>query len=231
MRRSSESLMVQVTLGDARRFAGRVVREAIAHYEGRTMRGSPAVAILLNGRSGSNILRGVQVAEGLRKLGWRAVIVPEHLRLGQRRRVLRSIAPDVLLVKGSRHPLNRRDLLAGYPYVVDLDDADFLDPAHSEVLADLARGAAGFIAGSRFIRDWAKEFCDDVEIIWTGSHPSAAGNVAHDRRAPVLTWAQSDPLAYRSELSFVADVVDRVLRQRSRLRLRLYGRKPGEYVE
>lgn len=222
--------MRQPLLGRIRSFGGRVAREAIAHYQSKTMAGSPTVAILLNGRYGSNLLRGMQVAEELRGIGWRAVIVPGNLRLDQRSRVLRSLAPDVLIIKGSRHALNRRELFDGYPYVVDLDDADFYDPAHTEVLADLARGSSGFIAGSRFIKDWATQFCDDAEIIWTGTRPSVSNHTSHIEREPILTWAQLEPVAYGFERAFVTEVLDRVLEHLPRLRLRLYGRKPGEDV-
>jgi hypothetical protein len=143
-------------------------------------------------------------------------------------RVLRSIAPDVLLVKGSRHPLNRREYFEDYPYVVDLDDADFYDPAHTKILTDLARGSSGFIAGSSFIRDWATQFCDNAEVIWTGTRPSAGWHTPHAKREPILTWAQSAPVSYGSERAFIAEVLERVLEHIPRLRLRLYGRKPGE---
>lgn len=222
--------MGQSPLGLFRSFGGRIAREAIAHYQSKTILGSPAVAILLSARDGSNFLRGIQIAEGLRGLGWRAVLVPEHLRIHQRVRVLRSIAPDILIVKGSRHPLNRRRLLDGYRYVVDLDDADFYDPAHSEILTDLARGSSGFIAGSHFIKDWATQFCDNAEVIWTGTHPSTGDHIPHTEREPILTWAQSDPVAYRLERYFVAEVLNCVLEYLPRLKLRLYGRKPGEDI-
>jgi hypothetical protein len=145
-------------------------------------------------------------------------------------RVLRLIAPDLLLVKGSRHPLNRREYLEDYPYVVDLDDADFYDPAHTKILTDLASGSSGFIAGSRFIRDWAIRFCDNAEVIWTGTRPSAGRHTPHAKREPILTWAQSDPVSYASERAFVAEVIERVLAHIPRVRLRLYGRKSGDDI-
>ena len=62
----------------------------------------------------------------------------------------------------------------GRPWVLDCDDADFLDLAMAPRLEATAKGALGVVCGSRFIRDWAVGLNAQAEVIWTGTPVSAA---------------------------------------------------------
>ena len=59
------------------------------------------------GRRESALLRIYNIASELRKLGWRSVILPSNLDLNQRLRFIDGLAPNLLVMQGVRHTLNR----------------------------------------------------------------------------------------------------------------------------
>lgn len=176
--------------------------------------GPPRVAFLpFDNRRGSSLLRMYNIAEACSRAGWQCLVVAPDLSRVQRDRVLRLMRPDLLIVQGTRHPLNRRAMLQSQPYVLDLDDADFHNPRYAAALPELAAGAAGVIAGSRYIAAWAKDHNPNVEIVWTGAprRDSDIVPMAQIDRPRILCWAQTAPLSYPHELAFVASVVEAIL--------------------
>lgn len=208
-----------------RRTAGRVLREA-ALYPG-LLRGRGAarrIAFLpSDAKVQSSLLRAYNIADELEKQGWATLVVPRHLSLAQRRRVLAAFRPDLVVVQQCRHPLNRLEYLREWTLVLDIDDADFQEADLNQALGDIASHAAGVICGSRFIRDWAVQFSDNARVIWTTSPISEKGVSDAGQREPIATWAQSSPLGYPNELSFISDVMKQVVQRRGPTRLRLYG--------
>ena len=91
----------------------------------RRGRGPLAVFLPAYGRHGAARLRIYNVAGALRPLGWRTLVMPWTLTLAQRHRILARARPDVVVMQGSRHALNRPGFYPGYPIVYDIDDADF----------------------------------------------------------------------------------------------------------
>lgn len=207
---------------------GRVAREALAHSQIVCNAGSPKILFLPSGAAeGSNLLRCFNIAAELKKIGFHTVIAHKHLNYKQRSRVYKSFRPDLIFVKDARHPLNRHPFLWGAPYLFDLDDADFYDPSLTSEMEEMARKASAFIAGSRFIARWAEQFNDNVKVVWTGASSVLTERQPHEQRNPLVTWAQSRPLSYPSELAFVEDIIDRVVKKRGSVNLRLYGRPCG----
>lgn len=169
------------------------------------------------------------MAEALRPFGWQALAVPPELNLAGRRPLIARFRPDILVFQQCRHPLNDAAFSFGLPYVVDTDDADFHLPVPGlpERLDRTVRGAAGVIAGSRYLRDWHAGNCPDAVVIWTGTPISdtpfpdhAAREAEHGR---VSSWAQANPLSYAAELEFVIALENGLRARGSRHRLRLYG--------
>lgn len=208
-----------------RRTLGRIAREA-ALYPAviRSGRARPRIAVVTShGRAQSGLLRGYNMADELRLRGWQAVVLPPHLSQPQRQRLLRLFRPDVILVQQCRHPLNRVRHLGNWRLVLDIDDADFFDPALRGELEEMARCAEGVICGSRFIRDWAAQFNANSVVIWTGTPISNAATPRHADRQPVVTWAQSGPLGYMAEFGFVSDLMCRTAARIGPVQFRLYG--------
>ncbi|MFN3938748.1 MAG: glycosyltransferase [Gemmobacter sp.] len=206
--------------------AGRVAREAALwpRIAAAATGPGPSVAFLPSeGPVGASLLRAYNIAHALRAHGWRSLVIPPHLRLGQRQRILGVFRPDLVVVQQCRHPLNRVAHLDGRRLVLDIDDADFLDSALRPELDAMATVAAGVICGSRFIRDWAATLNGNTVIVWTGTPPSAGTPPEHAARAPIVTWAQASPLGYAAEFDYVRDVVKRVAARTGTVRFRLYG--------
>jgi hypothetical protein len=203
---------------------GRLAREAKCHADIARARGKISVAFLPSRgpEVGASLLRAYSISESLGDLGFRCLLVPPHLSQSQRGRLLKRFQPDIVIAQSGRHDLNRRQYLDRWNYVLDMDDADFLAPG-SEFLDDLAAGAVGMIAGSRYIADWGARWQPNVEVIWTGTPRVMKTCSPPSTRAPLVTWAQSDPIAYWREREFVADVLLRVLERRDSVMLRLYG--------
>ncbi len=210
-------------LGPALRWMGHRGREALL-LPALLRRARPKVVFLPSASgSGASDLRAVKIAAGLRARGWNAQCLAPQLELGQRERWLRQFRPDGIVFQQCRHPLNGAEHAFGLPYLLDIDDADFLDPQLRARLEATARGARGVIAGSRHIRDWARGFNPVVRVVWTGSPISPGPRPPQAVRAPIVAWAQSEPLGYPDELAFVAEVLRPVAEQNRNVVLRLYG--------
>lgn len=160
---------------------------------------------LNNGMSSG--LRGYAIAEALKDLGWRAIIIPKQLGLGQRHRIIKIEKPRVLLLQSARHPLNRPHLYPHQFCVFDLDDADFLDPALMQVIIDCAKGSQGAIAGSRYVANFLKQYCEQVKVIWTGSKPLDKKEEISKDILPIIAWACSNPFAYVEEGKLVQKIL------------------------
>lgn len=191
--------------------------------------GAPCAVLLpSDGRRMSSLLRIYTVARALRAKGWNCVVVPTALDLPARRHVLAWMRPDVVVMQGSRHPLNRPGLYPGQRIIYDMDDADF----HLDHLAGPVRDAMGqvrsVIAGSQYVADWCMAQGARADVVWTCTPISARPFTAHVQRGPVVTWAQSTPEDYVRERAFVLDVMTGLVARRPDVRLRLYGRRPTD---
>ena len=188
-----------------------------------------AVFLPAHGPEGAALLRIYRVANGLRDLGWRAVILPPRLTLIQRQRLLGRIAPDVVVMQGARHALNRPALYPGYCIVFDMDDADFhLDHLAAPVRAAMA-DVAGVLAGSRYIADWCLGAgAPAADVVWTGTPVTSDARIPQEGRAPVVAWAQTRPMTYVREAAMVRDMMRALAARRPGITLRLYDRQPGD---
>lgn len=208
-----------------RSVVGRIAREAALYP--RILgagRGQPRIAFLpSHGPEQSSLLRAYHMADQLRLHGWQSIVLPKELLLGQRNRVLRRFRPDLVVVQQCRHVLNRLRFLTDWPLVLDIDDADFLDPKLTDELEAMARHARGVVCGSRYIRDWALGMNPNSEVIWTGTPISRQAWPPHSTRAPILTWAQSSPIGYPAEFGFVRKLLPMIVARQGALRFRLYG--------
>lgn len=204
---------------------GRLVREAALYPTLARRRAGRRVAFLPSGtRQQSSLLRAWNVADGLAAdHGWSTLVVPPQLGQSQRRRLLSLFQPDIVVVQQCRHPLNRLPYLREWPFVLDVDDADFLDASLSDVLAGVAQGSLGVICGSRYIRDWADRHAAATAIVWTGTPASLGPWPDHAKRAPIVTWAQSSVSGYPAEYDFVRKVIASVAARRGGLEFRIYG--------
>lgn len=197
---------------------------------GAGARGAAPCAVFLpsRGREMSSLLRIYMVATALRRLGWQTVVVPWRLGLKDRHRILNALGPDLVVMQGARHPLNRPALYPGLRIAYDMDDADF----HLDHLAGPVREAMPAVdlvlAGSRYVADWCRAHGARAEVVWTGTPVSATTYRDHAARGPVVAWAQTAPATYTRERDFVLEVMRRVRRRHPDVRLRLYDRRPGE---
>lgn len=207
--------------------AVRLIREAPVRGALTFQRGAGPLAVFLPayGPEGAALLRIHAVARALRSFGWRTVVMPWRLTLAQRRRILAGVRPDILVMQGARHALNRPGLYPGWPIVYDMDDADFHLPHLAEPVSAAMSGVAGVIAGSAYVADWCRAAgVARADVVWTGTAISPGPRVAQADRPGIVAWAQSAPASYMAEASFVREVMARLSRRRPGVRLRLYGR-------
>lgn len=156
-------------------------------------------------------LRAFNVSDALNGMGWHAITLPGKLSAAQRDRILRRFRPDIVVFQQMRHHLNRVETVPdGTPIVLDIDDADFADPRHADLMEDTARRVAGVICGSRFVQDWADRFNANTTIVWTGGDPGTAHPTPQADRRPIVSWAVSNATRYSAEFDFVADFVLRL---------------------
>lgn len=94
------------------------VHSQVIQHRGR---GPMAVFLPAYGSEGAALLRVYRVAEVLRGQGWRTLVLPWKLTLAQRQRFLARLEPDVIVMQGARHALNRPTLCPGHRIVFDMD--------------------------------------------------------------------------------------------------------------
>lgn len=171
---------------------------------------------------GAARLRAYAMARELTALGWRTAVCPKHLGLAARRRLVRRFAPDLAVMQTARHPLNRPHLFPGLRVVIDLDDADYIDPVSAEPLVRALQDSVGAIAGSRSVARFCRRYTAPVTVVWTGTPPSADAPPAQHGRPPVVTWAASSPVGSPHEVALLAQVLDRLAQRGVDLRFRVY---------
>lgn len=205
------------------------LREAALYPRLLGPRRTPRIAFLpADVQTMSSLLRGYNMAESFQTMGWNPIVLHKQLEPVQRRRILRLFRPDIAVLLGSRLAANSHSLLQGIPYVYDIDDADFHDPAlEARIRADVSH-AAGVATGSRYIADWCRPLNPNTTIIWTGSPYIEPNWTDHGERSPIVTWAQSAPTRYEAEFSFVMEVMERVAAGRPGVKFRLYGCSPED---
>jgi hypothetical protein len=189
----------------------------------------PRVAFLPSkGREMSSLLRIYHVADAMRQFGWAVLVLPASLTLAQRHRLLGRFAPDVVLMQGARHALNRPALYPGQRIVYDMDDADFHLPRLASQVEEAMAGVELVLAGSRYVANWCRARGARAQVVWTGTPPSDPRPPPQTGRPPLVAWAQSAPVDYVEERTFVVEVMRRVAARRPGVRLRLFGRRPGD---
>lgn len=192
-------------------------------------RGPLAVFLPYRGREEASLVRIYAIAAALRPLGWRTLVLPWKLTLDQRRRFLALVRADVVVMQGVRHPLNRPALYPGIPIVMDMDDADFHLPHLTAHLRQAMPDLTAMIAGSQYVADWCRDAgCPEAHVVWTGMAASPGAGTPHERRPPVVAWAQTRPMTYTDEARMVREVASALARQRPDMRLRLYDRQPED---
>ncbi len=216
-------------LRDLVRPAVHLMREAPLYGEmARQFSDAPlAVFLPAYGPEGAALLRIYAVARQLRSLGWRTLVLPWRLTLVQRRRIIAAAEPDILVMQGARHGLNRPSLYPGIPIVYDMDDADF----HLAHLEEPVRAAmpevAAVIAGSAYVANWCRRAgAAQAHVVWTGSAVSQRRRMPQSMRPPVVAWAQTAPETYMAEADLVLDVMWELSRCLPEVRLRLYDWTP-----
>lgn len=190
----------------------------------------PTVVFLPAGPAeGAALLRIYNIASALQSLGWRTAVVPWRLTLSQRQRYLRAARPDVVVMQGARHDLNRPHLYPDWPVVFDMDDADFhLDHLVGPVTEAMPHVAA-VVAGSGYIARWCTDHgAPQAHVVWTGTPMTDRSAPVQGARAPVLAWGQTRPMQYKREAALMARVAARVAALRPGTTLRLYDRRPGD---
>lgn len=195
---------------------GAMLREVAVylHYARQQSSGPLALFLPSQGRDdGAANLRAYMLAEHLRHHGWRTVVCPKHLGLAARLRLIRWLRPDIGIMQTARHPLNRPHLFSGLAVVIDLDDADYVDPDTAQPLVQALQGSIGAIAGSRAVAAFCRQHAAPVEVIWTGTPPSVDDAPTQASRNRIVTWAASSPLGSPQEASFLRQVLA-ILKQR-----------------
>lgn len=198
----------------------------VALARGRVIACMPA-----RGREGASLLRIHHLAAALRPLGWYPVVLPWTLTLAQRKAMLRLLDPDLVLMQGARHPLNRPGFYPGYRIVYDMDDADFHLPHLAGPVRRAMSQVDAVIAGSDYVARWCREAgAGQTHVIWTGTPVSRAPRPPQSARPPRIAWAQTRPMTYHREADLVCAVIERLARAEPGLRprLRLYDRRPGD---
>lgn len=188
-------------------------------------RGPLAVFLPAYGRHGAALLRIHNIAFALRAHGWRTLVLPSTLDLSQRRRLLAAMAPDVVVMQGARHPLNRPAFYPEQRIVYDMDDADFHLAHLAQPVAQAMSEVAGVITGSQYIAQWCRTMGVRADVIWTATPVSARRAVPQSQRPPVVAWAQTAPASYVREAEWVLEVMKRLTARCPDVRLRLYDRK------
>jgi Glycosyl transferases group 1 len=211
---------------------GHRCRELLVHADRLTQPNKPGQCVVIfPGEStigSASDLRATALAGELRRLGWRAIIVPPQLELDQRLRIIRAEQPDIIFLQQSRHPLNRPRYYSDTPCVFDADDADILDPKCRDAVIECCRNSVAIIVGSRFLADEFRPYNNRISIVWTGTYlRGSRQSTPNESRVPSVAWATTDPTGYPYESELVREVIIRLAR-RTRFTFYQYGVRPDQ---
>ena len=198
---------------------------ALTFHWRKTLGASPSVFVCVSqgGKGSAADLRGHATAKALNYSGWNALVVHPDLSAAQRRKLWECTKPEVILFQQTRHPLNDPALYPGIPCVLDVDDADILNPADASRIARIAAGCRQVVVGSRYLAGLFRPHNPNVSVIWTGTYLTRIKGAKPNRdRAPILAWAPSDPFGYPTEAAFVREVVEN-LASAPAFTFRMYG--------
>ena len=209
----------------------RLQRELTAHWALNRHRGRGPLAVFLPsaGRTGAALLRIYNIVDRCHAHGWRAFAISPKLSLAARSRLIAAARPDVLVMQGARHPLNRPWLYPDQPILFDMDDADFHLPHLEAPLRRAMPHVAAVVAGSEYIARWSRVMgAAQTHTLLTGMPVSSGPRVPQTQRAPIVAWAQTRPMTYHREAAFVLKVMAGLVRRCPDVRLRLYDRLPED---
>ena len=189
----------------------------------------PCVVLFPNyDKDGAALLRIYNVADGLAGRGWRVCVFPPKLTLRQRQRWLSYVQPDVIVMQGSRHALNRPSYYPGFKIVYDIDDADFHLPHLTAAVQEAMPQVRTVMAGSEYIANWCRGAgAQDVRVVWTGA-PVSKMRQPQTGRPAVVAWAQTKPTTYKQEAELVARTMAGVAARQPGVTLRLFDRQEGD---
>ena len=191
--------------------------------------GPRAVFLPSAGRDGAALLRIYNMADRLCDHGWRTLVLPRALTLAQRHRLLAAAAPDIVVMQGVRHALNRPALYPGQQIVLDMDDADFHLPHLAAPLQRAMGGVQAVVAGSDYVAAWCRGAgAPTVYTVLTGMPVSPGSRPSQQMRPPVVAWAQTRPMTYTHEADLVRAVMTGLVARIPGVRLRLYDRRPDD---
>lgn len=220
---------------------GHRAREVGVHLQRITQPSSPTTPRVMifassDAWEGSSKLRAFEVGPVLQKLGWRVTLVPKHLEVSQRLRILKLEKPHILLFQKGRSKAHfpayySAATAAGTRVVFDLDDADYVSPDQALQCEALCRAAVLVTAGSHNVQTWCKQFCSNTHVLWTGTPAAHLSTPAPaSQRAPILTWAQMSPMKYRREAAIVLEGLERIA-DKAAFTFRLYGVPPEDEAQ
>lgn len=195
----------------------------------RQGRGARTVFLPAYGREGAALLRVYTVAEALTAQGADVHILPPKLTLLGRRRCLAALNPDIVIMQGTRHALNRPALYPDQRILLDLDDGDFHLPHLAGSVREAMHHVEGVIAGSEYLADWCRRAgARNTHVIWTGAPVSKPPRPSQAGRSPVVAWSQTRPMTYTHEAALMRDVMRAVGAVHPGVTLRLYDRCAGD---
>ncbi|GEM_PF-758116 len=139
---------------------------------------------------------------------WRSLCLAPHLSLEQRRRVLRRLRPDIIVLQSARHPCNQPHLYSDIaPCVMDLDDAEYEVPALHDKFDRAVRDSAMVLVGSHVLKNWCLARNPNTHVVWTSNPHVPPPQAAHTQRGPVVCWAQNGWDKYVEEGEAVRAIV------------------------
>ena len=159
----------------------------------------------------SSELRGSHIAKHWRSLGINALVLPAQLEISQRARLGKLLRPDIVIHQTFRHEGSNPELFPLATNIVDLDDADFLDPRIEPKMRDRAGFCHGGIGGSRFTERWLRNHIENTTVVWTGTPVLRRQyNPPSTRPTNRVVWATTSPLADELDAALIREVVESV---------------------
>jgi len=199
----------------------------VARMQGRSLK---RVLILVGETSPGSAadLRAISYVPHLRTHGWHGLVAHPSLTLAWRRALIALYRPHALYMQKTRHPLNRPQLFPDLPTVIDVDDADMVDPARTAVEIDCYRRAAGLIAGNDHLAQRFTDFNDKVDLIWTSTYlpPTPRRHTQATSGKRIIAWGAGDPAGYPQEAELIRSVT-KALSRRFDIELWIFGARPA----
>lgn len=160
-------------------------------------------------------LRCWNVADWLRRNGWRVTVLPAAFSRENRQDIISREHAQALIFFGGVGPHDDPSMYGDLPVVLDLDLPRYLADRWRAQLENMATMASACVASSEHIAAWFRKFNARTQVIWTTTpEPKKRPRPRPADRKPVVAWTATGVDSDAHDLQLVCEASKKLVERR-----------------